>query len=136
MGVAIRAGFLYFALVFVAGFVLGAIRTFLLTPVLGDTFAVLVELPAMLLISWVVSRDTISRLGVPREVPTGLMMGAVAFALLLVAEAMADRFLAGCGLAEHFRAYEFAPGLLGLGAQILFALFPALQMLWAGSRRR
>ena len=136
MGAAVRAGFLYFALVFAAGFVLGAIRTFLLTPVLGETFALLVELPAMLAISWMVSRDTISRLGVPREVRTGLAMGAVAFLLIITADALVDRLLAGRGFAEHFRAYEVAPGVLGLGGQILFALFPVLQMLWAESDRR
>lgn len=136
MGSAVRAGFLYFALVFAAGFALGTLRAFLLSPVLGETFAVLLELPAILIISWIASRDTISRLGVPREVPTGAAMGAVAFALLIVADALVDKALVGRGLAEHFRAYEFAPGQLGLGAQILFALFPTLQMLWAGSRRR
>ncbi len=136
MGVAVRAGFLYFALVFAVGFVLGTIRSLLLTPILGETFAILVELPAMLVLGWMISRDTISRLGVPREARAGVAMGVVAFVLLVAADALVDRLLAGRGLAEHFRAYEFAPGLLGLGAQILFALFPTLQMLWAESRRR
>ncbi len=136
MGVAVRAGFLYFALVFAVGFVLGTIRTYLLSPVLGETFALLVELPAILAVAWIASRAAISRFGVPREIRTGLAMGAVAFALLLAADALVDMVLAGRGLAEHFRAYEFAPGLLGLGAQVLFALFPTLQMLWAESDRR
>ncbi|MEL7429628.1 MAG: hypothetical protein AAFN43_06475 [Pseudomonadota bacterium] len=47
----IFAGAAYFAIVFAAGFILGAARTFLLAPVAGEMLAVLVELPFILAVS-------------------------------------------------------------------------------------
>ena len=53
---AIRAGLAYFVVVFAAGFALGTFGVFLLIPHLGETVAVLAELPVVLTISWFVCR--------------------------------------------------------------------------------
>ena len=46
MGVTIRSGAVYFAIVFLVGFALGALRTLVMAPRLGDTLAVLLERPS------------------------------------------------------------------------------------------
>jgi hypothetical protein len=48
---ALKAGVLYFALVFAAGFVLGTVRTLWAVPRLGVRTAELIELPTMLGVS-------------------------------------------------------------------------------------
>jgi subtilisin len=51
---AFKAGAAYFAVVFMAGFMLGVLRVVVLVPRFGETAAVLAELPVILLISWIV----------------------------------------------------------------------------------
>ena len=80
------AGCLYFVIGFLAGFMLGVLRVLVLAPRLGTTGAVLIELPVILLIAWVACRSLTTRLRVPPEPGARLIMGALAFALLLVAE--------------------------------------------------
>jgi hypothetical protein len=63
---ALKAGFLYFAIVFAVGFVLGTIRVLLLVPHLGSTLAVSIELPLILVVSWFTCRWLTRRLHVPR----------------------------------------------------------------------
>jgi len=55
----LKAGLHYFAIVFVAGFILGALRVTTIAPWLGETAAVAFELPFMLLISWIASRISV-----------------------------------------------------------------------------
>jgi hypothetical protein len=57
----LKAGVLYFALVFGAGFVLGTIRTLWIVPRLGTRMAELMETPIMLMITILVARWTVRR---------------------------------------------------------------------------
>jgi hypothetical protein len=52
----ITAGALYAIIVFVSGFILGTIRVLLIAPRLGETLAVIVEAPLILVASWFVCR--------------------------------------------------------------------------------
>jgi len=58
----LRAGVLYFALVFGAGFVLGTIRTLWIVPRLSARMAELMETPIMLVITILAARWTVRRL--------------------------------------------------------------------------
>jgi hypothetical protein len=49
----VKAAIGYFAVVFGMGFLLGTLRVLHIAPRLGEEFAVLIELPLMLAISWV-----------------------------------------------------------------------------------
>jgi hypothetical protein len=60
----VKAGALYFALVFAVGFVLGASRTLWVVPRLGTRMAELMEMPIMLAVTIVVARWTVLRLSV------------------------------------------------------------------------
>jgi hypothetical protein len=53
---ATKAGALYAIVVFSIGFILGTIRILLLAPRLGETAAVIVEVPIILAASWPVCR--------------------------------------------------------------------------------
>lgn len=54
-------------------------------------------------------------------------MGAIAFLLLMGAEAGLSTLLAGRTLAEHLALYSQLPHQVGLAGQLAFALFPWIQ---------
>ena len=121
------AGFAYFAVVFAAGFVLGAVRVLALAPRLGESVAVLLELPVMLAVSWRSCRWVIARLEVPKASSARLVMGGLAFAMLMIAEMGISIFGFGRTLSDHLEYYRQMPVLLGLAGQIAFAAFPIVQ---------
>ncbi len=121
------AGALYFAAVFAAGFVLGAIRTVLIVPRLGEFGAVLLELPLMLAASWVLCGAIVKTLAIPPRLPARLVMGGTGFALLMAAEFALGAFGFGRGLAEQLALLAQPPGTLGLTGQLVFGAIPALR---------
>jgi len=129
MPAALKAGFTYFLVVFAAGFVLGTVRVLAIVPRLGETAAVVLELPLMLGVSWVASRRLVERLEVPATIQARVVMGACAFALPLAAELGVSVLAFGRTVAEHAASYGSARGALGLAAQIGFALLPLVQMM-------
>lgn len=106
---AAAAGLLYFALVFAAGAVLGVARRFAVEAGLDATAAVLIELPLMLALSWWVCRWLIARLAVPGEMTSRLLMGGLAFVLLMAAELVLTLFALGGTVASHIAACRAPP---------------------------
>ena len=53
--------------------------------------------------------------------------GAIAFLLLMLAEAGLSTLLAGRSLADHLALYAQLPHQVGLAGQLAFALFPWMQ---------
>jgi hypothetical protein len=125
---ALRTGTVYFVAVFAAGFVLGVLRTLLLAPLLGPLWAVLIELPVILGVSWLVCTRIMRRSPLSPAAAAG--MGAVACSLLMLAEAGLSMLLAGRSLAEHLSLYAQLPHQLGLAGQLAFAVIP-----WIRARR-
>lgn len=82
----LKAGTLYFVLVFGAGFVLGPIRILWLVPQVGTRLAELMEMPVMLVVIVSAARWITRRLAVPAAPSARLGMGLLALALLLAAE--------------------------------------------------
>jgi hypothetical protein len=130
---AIKAGLLYFVIVFAAGFVLGTLRVIVLLPLIGEIAAVAFELPVMLVISWLACRRLATQFSVPARIPHRLAMGAAAFGLLMLAEFSLSAFLFNRSAAEYFALFLTASGLLGIGGQIAFGLFPILQLRQKGN---
>jgi hypothetical protein len=56
-----------------------------------------------------------------------LTMGFVAFCLTMIAELAMSVLLFGRTIPEHFATYSHLLGLIGLMAQLLFALLPYVQ---------
>src|SRR5207248_1150523 len=103
MGIATAAAACYALIVFLIGFIFGAFRVLVLAPHLGETGAVSLETPVMTA-SWFVCRWCVDRLNVPRTVPARLIMGAVAFAVLMAAETSLALFVFGRSATEHIQA--------------------------------
>lgn len=120
----ITAGALYFAIVFAAGFVLGALRVTLLTPLIGKLPAVALELPIILFISWIVCRRLVTQFSVPAMASHRAAMGALAFGLLMMAELGLSFLVFDRSGAAYLADLLSAPGLLGLAGQIAFAFIP------------
>ena len=121
---AIRAGFLYFVIVFAAGFVLGTFRVIVLVPLTGELAAVALELPITLVISWLVCRRLVVRFSVPALASHRSAMGAMAFCILMLAELGLSVLVFNRSGAEYLGHLQTAPGLLGLAGQIAFAFIP------------
>lgn len=127
MQTSLRAGGLYFAIVFAAGFVLGALRVLVLAPRLGELLAVLAELPVMLAIAWLVCGWLIERLRVPPRLGPRLVMGSVAFSLLIAAEVGLSMLLFGRSLPEFWASLTTLEGGTGLAGQLLFGSMPVFR---------
>lgn len=121
------AGGMYFMLIFAIGFLLGAMRELFLLPWLGKTLAVVIELPIILGAAWVICSRLVTGFEVPATPRDRLIMGGVAFALLMVAEFCLAALVFGRGPLQHLLDYANPWALLGLAGQLLYAIFPLLQ---------
>ncbi len=124
---AFKAGICYFALVFSAGFALGTLRELGVRPLLGNDLARLAELPIMVLVAWLICRWLVLRLEVPTDVFTRVAMGAIMFALAMIAEAMVGKFVMNLTVSDQMRMLGGTTGIIGLMAQLATATFPYLQ---------
>jgi hypothetical protein len=116
----------YFAVVFTVAFAFGALRVTLIAPVVGALAAVALEVPVILLVSWIVAGRVLGRW--PLTGQAALAMGALAFALLMLAEVTLAFGLSGQSPPAYAATFLTAPGALGLAGQIGFALIPALRV--------
>lgn len=114
----------YFALIFAAAFALGALRVTLVAPATGPLLAVALEVPVVLALSWLVAGRLLRRW--PLGQTDRLAMGALAFALLMLAE-LALALVFGQTPARFLSDLATPPGALGLAGQAGFGLIPALR---------
>lgn len=135
MASALRAAVGYVVIVFAAGAVLGTLRTYLISPMVGEAWAVALELPVMLAIAWSASRTVIDRSAMPRRNGPAVVMGVAALAMLLLAETGLSLLL-GRTLSQHLELYAALPARLGLLGQVVYAVFPLIQVQLTHSRRR
>ena len=121
----LRAGSLYFAIVFAAAFAMGIVRTLVLAPRIGPFLAVAIEVPIILALSWVVAGRVLRRIPLTGT-DARLAMGAIAFALLMVAELALTLALGGTP-AGFIAAMGTAAGALGLAGQVAFGMIPVFR---------
>jgi len=122
----LKAGTLYFALVFGAGFVLGTIRTLWVVPSVGMRKAELMEAPLMLLITFLAARWVVRRLSWPRRALARLGMGLVGLGLLVVAELGFVVWLRRMTIHEYVESRDPVAGTVYLGMLGVFAVMPLL----------
>jgi hypothetical protein len=117
------AGLAYWAVVFALGFVLGTIRVLWLAPLVGLVPATLIELPVMLTASWLAAGWLVRRFAIMRG-GEALVMGILAFGLLMAAECALAVGLMGQTPAQWLADLRQPHALIGLAGQMLFALMP------------
>jgi hypothetical protein len=120
----LRAGGSYFALVFGAGFLLGAIRVPLLVPRLGERVAELLEMPVMLAVIVASAGFVVRRFALPPARSVRLAVGLLALGLMLGAETLLVLVVQQRPLAEYIVARDpVSGGAYGL-MLVLLALLP------------
>jgi len=124
---AIQAGLLYCAVVFAVGFLLGAVRVFWVEPLAGELSSVALEAPIMLAVAWTVCGWMTEHFEVSDHLLDRVLMGSVALIFLLTAEIALALFVQRRSLLEFFQSYGRSALLLGLVAQLGFAVFPLLR---------
>ena len=120
----------YFAAVFAVGFVLGVCRVLWLVPAAGERAAELVELPFMIVASFLVARALVARLRIV-DTRAALGGGLAALALLIAAELGAAFALRGLSPAGYVASRDPVSGAAYAAALLIFGLLP-----WLIVRRR
>jgi hypothetical protein len=120
----IRAGLLYFAVVFATGFVLGAIRQLWVVPRVGARTAELLETPLMLAVcflaaSWIVRRFDLDALRLR------ITAGLLGLVLLVIAELALVVVLEGMSIPDYIRSRDPISGSVYALSLAVFALLPA-----------
>lgn len=122
----LRAGVLYFAAVFGAGFILGPIRILWVAPRLGTRMVELLEMPIMLAIAIGTARWIVQRLAVPATPWSRLGMGGIALSLLLIAEFTLVLGLRGLSIKEYLAARDPVGETVYHAVLVVFAVMPLL----------
>jgi hypothetical protein len=122
----LKAGFLYFALVFGAGFVLGTIRVLWVVPRFGTRTAELLETPSMLMVTIVAARWVVRRIAVPFKLSSRFGMGCIALGLMLVAEFTLVLWLRGLSISEYLASRDPVSGTVYYVMLGAFAIMPLL----------
>ncbi len=122
----LKAGALYFGLVFGAGFVLGPIRILWVVPRFGKRMAELMETPIMFVVIILAARWIVRRLAVPSTPSSRLGMGCVALGLLLIAEFTLVLWLRGLSISEYLAGRDPVSGTVYYVMLGVFAIMPLL----------
>lgn len=123
--VAILTGLVYFVIIFGFAFAMGVGRTLVIAPLLGETAAVLLEIPILVIASsFVARRITSNRFFTFRQL---LSIGAIAFTLTMVSEALLADVIRGQSIPQWTASLTKPLGLIGLGGQLISAMMPTLQ---------
>jgi hypothetical protein len=122
MAKAVILGGLYFAIVFAFAFALGILRVVVIAPAIGALSAVLIEVPVVIGASWIVATRLLRHHCLSTR--ERVMMGGIAFALLMVAEASLARTLSGQSIRQWATAVMTPIGLIGFAGQVIFGLMP------------
>ncbi len=122
----LKASFLYFALVFSAGFLMGLVRVPFLVPRLGVRLAELLEMPLMLLVIVCSARYIVHRYA-PLSRPARFGVGLAALLLAAASELLFAFLLQGQSPARYVASRDPVSGSVYLGMLVLFAAMPGLQ---------
>jgi hypothetical protein len=128
----LKAGAVYFLLMFGVGWVLGPIRELWSVPHFGRLTSLLLEAVIMLIAMAVSSRWVIRRFRVKPTFGSTISMGLVALGILVPAELAGVVWVRGLSLHEYLASFATAPGLVSL---LMFLLFAAMPMIVARAGR-
>ena len=127
---ALKAGVIYFLLVFVVGWILGPIRELWAGPRFGRMTAILLEGVIMLVAMAVSARWVIRRIRVRPTFGSTISMGLVALGILVPAELAGVAWVRDLSLPGYLASFMTGPGLVSLFMFLLFAAMPTLVALF------
>ena len=122
----LKAGVIYFLLVFAVGWVLGPIRELWAVPHFGRMAAMLSEAVIMLIAMIVAARWVIRRFDVPRTLAATISMGLIVIGLLFPAEIAGVVWVRGLSLREYLASFVTGPGVISLLMLLVFGAMPTL----------
>jgi len=121
LGRAVVAGMAYALAIFLVGSAVGVVRVLALEPRYGRLDATVLELPLVLGLAWLISASLVHRCAVSVRAGDRLLMGGIAFLILIAAEL---GFASLLGRTPH---YDEPAAFLGLAGQVAAALLPLSQ---------
>lgn len=120
----LKAGIVYFTIVFAVGFVFGTIRTLWVVPFVGVRMAELAETPIMVAASILAAQWVSRRVGFPVKWPNKLLSGLVALGLMLFAEFGFVLWVRGLTIRQYFAIRDPVSGTAYFVALVVFAILP------------
>ena len=122
----LKAGVIYFLLLFALGWIMGPIRELWAVPKFGRMTALLVEAIIMLIAMIVAAGWVTLRFDVPQTLGSTIPVGLVALAILAPAEIAGVLWVRGQSLQDYTASFVTAPGVISLVMFVLFAVMPTL----------
>ena len=122
----LKAGGLYFALVFGAGFLLGFVRVLWVAPALGARAAELIESPIMLVVVILAARWVVRRFALPATLAARLGPGVIALGLMLAAEFTVVLKVRRLTLAQYIAGRDPVAGTVYILLLLAFAAMPLM----------
>jgi hypothetical protein len=131
----LKAGVVYFLLMFAVGWILGPSRELWAVPHFGRVAATLLEAAITLIAMIVTARWVIRRFDMPQTLGATISIGLIAIGLLLPAEIAGVVWLRGLSLREYLASFVTAPGIISLLMFLVVGAMPTLVMLLTWLRR-
>jgi len=122
----LKAGGVYFAVVFGVGFLLGMIRVPFLVPRLGQRIAELVELPFLLIAIFFAARGIVRRFDLHGQTVRSISIGMLAALLLLMVEFSVVLWIRGLSVSKFLADRDPVAGTFYYIAVAIFAAMPAI----------
>ena len=122
----LKAGILYFAIVFGAGFVFGTIRTIWVVPRIGTRWAELFETPIMFVVTILAARWIVLGFSLPSVPTTRLEMGGIGLVLLVAIEFGPMLWLRGLSIRRYLETRDPVSGTVYYVMLGVFAVMPLL----------
>ena len=120
----LKAGLLYFVIVFGTGFVLGIIRTLWLVPRVGTRAAELIEMPLMLIAIILAAKFVINHYDVKPVPMLRLGIGLLAFVLLVATEFTVVLWVRGLSFGDYQAARDPVSGSVYYVMLLVFLFMP------------
>ena len=131
----LKAGAVYFLIMFGVGWILGPIRELWAVPRFGRLTGVLLEAVIMLVVMAVSARWVIRRFHVKPTFGSTISIGLVALGILVPAELAGVAWVRDLSLPGYLASFMTGPGLVSLFMFLLFAAMPTI-VTRAGSKWR
>ena len=122
----LKAGVIYFLVIFGAGFVLGPIRILWAVPRFGTRMAELMETPIMLVVTILAARWIVRHLVLPPTASIRLGMGCIALVLMLLGKFTLMLWLRGLSISNYLASRDPVSGTIYYVMLGIFAAMPIL----------